>query len=152
MESFPSTGEVRHLFPSANFRYLGNRLNVLAIIEPFLDRAQAVLQAKRKGEACEAYQDTKVFEDVASYHGIMPHAVFLGAPPAARGTTLNGSNLEYLAAQKFLGSALFVEKPLSSHRPEYVMPLVPYFEEGKVLVAVGYMLRYLKGTLHLTHC
>jgi len=151
MESFTSSGNVHMLMSKkANVRYLGDRLNVLAIVEPVSKRAEDVLHDKREAKI-QAYEDTKLFKDISSYQGITPHAVFLGVPPQFRGTKEDNSNLEYLASKKFPGSALFVEKPLSSHRPEYVKPLVPYFGEKRVLAAVGYMLRYLKGTTHLNY-
>ena len=74
-----------------------------------------------------------------------PDAVFIGTPPAFRGTTISGRDVEIAASKKFPSSALFVEKPVSSAYPSLVQPVILYFREAGTFIAVGYMLRYLKG-------
>jgi predicted dehydrogenase len=126
-------------------RALGGRLRILAIIDPVRQRAESVLELKRSSPASEAYVSTVLYEDTSAYSGDVPDAVFIGTPPAFRGTMTPGHDVEIVASNKFPSSALFVEKPISSAYPEHVRPLIPYFRETGTLVAVGYMLRYLKG-------
>jgi predicted dehydrogenase len=83
--------------------------------------------------------------DISSYSGIAPHAIFIGTPPAFRGTIITGRDIEVVASKKFPSAALFVEKPISSALPEYVQPLIPHLKDTDTFAAVGYMLRYLKG-------
>lgn len=88
-----------------------------------------------------------MFKDVSEYEGSeTPDAVFIGTPPAFRGTMISGRNVEIAASKQFPYSALFVEKPVSSAHPSFVQPLIPYYREAGTFVAVGYMLRYLKGS------
>jgi predicted dehydrogenase len=132
------------------FRVLGKRLRVLAIIDPVRQRAQSILDVKHASSAKEAYFSTVLYKDTAEYSGIMPDAVFIGAPPAFRGTMISGRDVEIVASKIFPTSALFVEKPVSSAHPSLVHPLISYFRERGRFVAVGYMSRYLKGKhLHL---
>jgi predicted dehydrogenase len=88
-----------------------------------------------------------LFKDVSDFEGNeSPDAVFIGTPPAFRGTLISGRNVEIAVLKRFPSSALFVEKPVSSAYPSFVQPLIPYFHETGTFVAVGYMLRYLKGS------
>jgi predicted dehydrogenase len=119
---------------------------VLAIIDPNRLRAQSVLHDKRTTSAKEAYSSTVLYGDTAEYSGSAPDAVFIGTPPAFRGTMIPGRDVEIAAAKKFPSSALFVEKPVSSACPSLVHPLIPYFRETGTFVTVGYMSRYLKGS------
>ena len=97
-----------------------------------------------------AYSATVIFADTADYSGIVPDAVFIGTPPAFRGTMIPGQDVEMIASKTFPGAALFVEKPVSSAYPIHVSPLIPYFRETETFVAVGYMFRYLKGLYCIT--
>jgi len=91
------------------------------------------------------YEKTRIWSSVEEFQGESPDAVFIGTPPAFRGTMIEGRNIEVAIAEKFPSAALFVEKPISSALPEDVVSLIPYFEDKGTFVAVGYMLRYLKG-------
>ena len=122
---------------------------MLAIIDPVRARAQAVLDNKLASPGAEAYKATVLFNDTAEYIGEEPDAVFIGTPPAFRGTMMAGQDVEIVASKKFASSALFVEKPVSSAYPSDVQPLIPYFRQTGTFVAVGYMLRYLKGFAQL---
>jgi predicted dehydrogenase len=117
-------------------------LTVLGIVDPVLSRAQSVLEEKKE---VSGYQKTTIWRSIEEYQGESPDAVFLGTPPAFRGTMTEGKNIEVASSMKFPSAALFVEKPISSALPEDVAPLITYFEERGTFVAVGYMLRYLKG-------
>ena len=120
-------------------------MRVIAIIDPDHARAKNVLNTKQSSLAKHSYADTALYKDTSGYSGVDPDAVFIGTPPAFRGTMIAGRDVEAAASKKFSSSALFVEKPISSSPLPYVLPLIPYFKERKTLVAVGYMLRYLKG-------
>ena len=118
---------------------------MLAIIDPVRPRAQQVLDTKLASPTAERYKTTVLFNDTREYVGDDPDAVFIGTPPAFRGTMIAGRDVEIAASKKFPDSALFVEKPISSAYPADVQPLMSYFGETGTFVAVGYMLRYLKG-------
>jgi predicted dehydrogenase len=137
----------KHTLPHkvTNPSVLGNRLRVLAIVDPDTPRARAVLDKKLETSAKESYSSTFLYSDISGYCGIAPNAVFVGTPPAMRGSDIAGMDLEIKISKKFPSSALFIEKPVSSARPSLVVPLVEYFRESRTLVSVGYMLRYLKG-------
>jgi predicted dehydrogenase len=145
VEPFRSSGKVCLLHLPDISSLLGDRLRVLAIIDPDRTRSHNVLEEKRSGTPRDAYSSTKLHPNIVSYDGMEPDAVFIGTPPAFRGTTLQDRNIDVLASQKFPSAALFVEKPISSARVTDVRPLTRYFAETETFVAVGYMLRYLKG-------
>ena len=115
---------------------------MLAIVEPVVSRAQSVLQDKN---AVSGYERTVVCAGIDEYDGEIPDAVIIGTPPAFRGTMAPGRDIEVAVSKKFPSAALFVEKPISASFPEDVVPLIPYFQAHESLVAVGYMLRYLRG-------
>jgi predicted dehydrogenase len=100
---------------------------------------------KRSSNAKQAYLSTSLHENITSYVGDDPDAVFIGTPPASRGTLLPGQNIEFLITQKFPSTSLFVEKPISSATMDDMHPLTMYFQNTKTFVSVGYMFRYLKG-------
>ena len=101
-----------------------------------------MLQEKR---AVNGYERTVVCGKIDDYEGKPPDAIFIGTPPAFRGTMNPGQDIEAIISRKFPSAALFVEKPISSALPEDVAPVISYFQKRESLVAVGYMLRYLKG-------
>jgi predicted dehydrogenase len=145
VESFNSSRKVSFTICVLWLRVLGSRLQVVAIIDPALSRAKDVLDLKREGLASGCYSSTILCPDISAYSGIAPHAIFIGTPPAFRGTILTGRDIEVVASKKFPSAALFVEKPISSALPECVQPLIPHLKGTETFVAVGYMLRYLKG-------
>ncbi|KAK9461734.1 putative oxidoreductase C terminal-domain-containing protein [Lipomyces oligophaga] len=135
---------------------LGDRLSVSAIIDPNPARVESVLAQKRASPpaVANAYADTKYFSSVT------PEAldylkqakldlIIIGAPPAYRGTTITGRNLELLLIDGY-GSTpippLFIEKPVATTRPDE--PLEVAVRIGKapqhVTTGMGYMFRYLK--------
>ena len=101
--------------------------------------------SRKRTEKKPGYAQTQVLRDIAEYKGEDPHAIFVGAPPAFRGSMHPGRDLEIQVARKFPRSGIFVEKPLSSGVPEDIIPVGEYFAEHGNFVVVGYMSRYLKS-------
>ncbi|ELU44740.1 NAD binding dehydrogenase [Rhizoctonia solani AG-1 IA] len=102
-----------------NSTKLGPRLKVVALIDPALDRASAVLQKKRDSFVVSAYQNTKMYKTIDDFAKSMtpeekPRAIIVGSPPHWRGSDLPGRNLEIKLLEYFPGVAFFIEKPVST--------------------------------------
>jgi predicted dehydrogenase len=139
-----------------SFRFehkLGPRLKVVALIDPAIDRATAVLQKKCDSFVVSAYQDTRVFKTLEDFVKAMsprdrPRAVIVGSPPMFRGSTQPGRDIEMQIIKYFPGVAIFIEKPIATGpvtELDEVFKVSKYITDAKVVCSVGYMLRYLKA-------
>jgi predicted dehydrogenase len=100
-------------------RKLGQRLKVLAVIDPAIDRATRAVQSKRCAPAVFGYQDTCIFASLDDLVKNMssearPHAVIVGSPPMLRGRTKSGKDIEMQILKVFPGIAIFIEKPITT--------------------------------------
>src|ERR1700729_1894032 len=98
---------------------LGPRLKVVALIDPAIDRARAVLKKKCESFVISAYQDTRVFKSLDEFIKNMtprekPRAVIVGSPPMFRGTMQSGRDIEMQILKHFPGVAMFIEKPIAT--------------------------------------
>ena len=98
---------------------LGPRLKVVAIIDPAVERAQAVLKQKCETFVRSAYEHTQVFKTLDEFVRAMtpnmaPRAFVVGSPPMFRGTTQRGRDIELQILKAFPGVALFIEKPVAT--------------------------------------
>ncbi|KAF8587461.1 hypothetical protein K439DRAFT_1338061 [Ramaria rubella] len=131
-------------------QFLGTRLKVVAIIDPDAERAKASIASKLEGFVAPAYKHTEIFATVHAAAEALPdshcpHLVILGAPPQFRGSDEQGRDLDLQLVRAFPKCALFVEKPVSGGPSDSCWRVVQELSERKVLVGVGYVLRYLKG-------
>ncbi|HIJ64695.1 MAG TPA: Gfo/Idh/MocA family oxidoreductase [Candidatus Hydrogenedentes bacterium] len=115
-------------------------VRVVGVADPDTGRAKAQL-AKREGPM---YRDARVYAD----HRTMlaeakPDAVWIGVPPNAHGTAEVGKDIELACVRA--GVPIFVEKPLSSARPERVRKVAEKVSEADVVTSVGYMFRYARA-------
>ena len=141
-------------FPSLAVRLpltskLGPRLKVTALIDPSYERAAKVLKTKCDSFVLSAYKDTVVYPTMEAYLESLkpeqhPHAVWVGSPPAFRGRTEPGRNIEEVLAKGLPGVPLFIEKPLSTGPVDQAFDVAKGIKDSNTLVSVGYMLRYLK--------
>ncbi|KAG7098214.1 hypothetical protein E1B28_000182 [Marasmius oreades] len=132
---------------------LGPRLKVVAIIDPAIERATAMIQKKRDSFVVSAYEKTRVFRTLDDFVKNMaprdrPRAVVIGSPPMFRGTLQPGRDIEIQITKHFPGVPLFTEKPIATG-PQYeigdALAIAKQIEETKTICSVGYMLRYLQG-------
>lgn len=149
---------------------LGRRLKVVALIDPAIDRATAVLQKKCDSFVVSAYQDTRVYKTLDDFVKNMtpkerPRAIIIGSPPMFRGSLQPGRDVEMQILKHFPGVAMFVEKPIATGSYEHAQDgyviakmitetkticsvgyviLLPFFWE-KLTQRIRYMLRYLKA-------
>lgn len=128
---------------------LGPRLKVVGVIDPNPARRTEVLSAKRASFVSDAYVDTKEFNTLDEYLLSItpenkPHAVIVGSPPFYRGSIIPGKDVELTLAKQIPGVGIFIEKPISSSSVEEVLEISRQFPLSKSVVAVGYMMRYLK--------
>ena len=98
---------------------LGRRLKVVALIDPAIERATAVLQKKCDSFVVSAYQDTRVFKTLEDFVRTMssherPRAIIVGSPPMFRGSLTPGRDIELQILKYFPGVAMFVEKPIAT--------------------------------------
>ncbi|KAH9842570.1 putative oxidoreductase C terminal-domain-containing protein [Rhodofomes roseus] len=139
-----------------SFRFehkLGPRLKVVALIDPAVERATAVLQKKCDTFVRSAYEHTRVFKTLEDFvknmtRKDMPRAVVVGSPPMFRGTTQSGRDIELQVLKHFPGVALFVEKPAAtgpSSEIEEAFKVSKAITDSQTVCSVGYMLRYLKA-------
>ncbi|KAJ8487223.1 hypothetical protein ONZ45_g14414 [Pleurotus djamor] len=132
---------------------LGRRLKVVALIDPAIERATAVLQKKCDSFVVSAYQDTRVYKSLDDFVKTMhprerPRAVIVGSPPMFRGTLQPGRDIEMQILKHFPGVALFIEKPITTgpiHELEDAFKIAKSIHDSKTICSVGYMLRYLKA-------
>ncbi|EJF65894.1 putative oxidoreductase C terminal-domain-containing protein [Dichomitus squalens] len=139
-----------------SFRFehkLGPRLKVVALIDPAVERATAVLQKKCETFVRSAYENTRVFKTLEDFVRNMspkdaPRAVIVGSPPMFRGTLQPGRDIETQIMKYFPGVAMFIEKPAAtgpaSELPE-AFAVAKAINESGTLCSVGYMLRYLRA-------
>lgn len=128
---------------------LGPRLKVTALIDPSHERAAKVLKTKCDSFVLSAYKDTQIFPTMEAYLDALtpeqhPHAVWVGSPPAFRGRTEKGRNLEEVLVARLPGVPLFIEKPVSTGPVDQAFDVAKLIKDTDTLVSVGYMLRYLK--------
>ncbi|KIJ69243.1 hypothetical protein HYDPIDRAFT_80795 [Hydnomerulius pinastri MD-312] len=140
-----------------SFRFehkLGLRLKVVALIDPAVERATAVLQKKCDSFVVSAYQATRVFRTLEDFVKNMspkdrPRAVVVGSPPMYRGTLQPNRDIEMQILKHFPGVAMFIEKPIATgdkSEIEEAFKVAKFISESKAICSVGYMLRYLKAT------
>ncbi|KAJ7940692.1 putative oxidoreductase C terminal-domain-containing protein [Mycena leptocephala] len=139
-----------------SFRFehkLGRRLKVVALIDPAIERATAVLQKKCDSFVVSAYQDTRVFKTLEDFVKNMaprdrPRAVIVGSPPMFRGSLVPGRDIEMQILKFFPGVAMFIEKPIATgphHEIDDAFTIAKTIYDSKTICSVGYMLRYLKA-------
>ncbi|KAA1469526.1 hypothetical protein DENSPDRAFT_772653 [Dentipellis sp. KUC8613] len=132
---------------------LGPRLKVVALIDPAIDRATAVLQKKCETFVRSAYENTRVFRTLEDFVKNMspkdrPKAVIVGSPPMFRGTTQPGRDIELQIMRFFPGVAMFIEKPIATgphSEIDEAFKVSKAIEDSDTICSVGYMLRYLKA-------
>ncbi|ORY75361.1 putative oxidoreductase C terminal-domain-containing protein [Leucosporidium creatinivorum] len=130
---------------------LGPRLKVVGIVEPNRATAEAVLTRKRGSFVVSAYQDTEIYSSFDEYVEKLnpekrPHAFIIGSPPAFRGSTTPGKDVELAILKAFPNDtpALFIEKPISTDTVENALTVGRTLVDSKTVVSVGYFLRYLR--------
>ncbi|GAA5968866.1 hypothetical protein JCM3765_005820 [Sporobolomyces pararoseus] len=132
--------------------HLGPRLKVLALIDPSHATAKAVLDRKKSSFVTKAYQDAKIFSSMEEFVTNMkceedrPHAFIVGSPPAYRGSTKKGRDVELAIHRLFPQDtpAIFLEKPLSTDDPQEAEQVARTLLDSQTVISVGYFLRYLK--------
>ncbi|WFD07116.1 hypothetical protein MVES1_002473 [Malassezia vespertilionis] len=128
---------------------LGNINFVTALIDPSKERAEKVLETKRNSFVLSAYKDTVVYPSAQAYIAdlkpeLHPHVIWVGSPPAYRGSMAPGHDLERVLTDILPGVPLFIEKPVATGPVEDAFEVADMLINSGNLVSVGYMLRYLK--------
>lgn len=131
--------------PRSSHSKLGPRLKVVALIDPAVDRAQAVLQKKCESFVVSAYKDTRIYKSLDDFIKHMsprerPRAIIIGSPPMFRGSTAPGRNVEMQILEHFPGVALFIEKPIATGPHSELQDLwtvADRIAQSKVVCSVG---------------
>ena len=112
-------------------------VEVVGVADVDLARAKARLAGRRNAIYSRArpYADYRVMLSEQK-----PEAVWIGVPPEAHGMAQAGKDIELCCARA--GVHMFIEKPLSSARPEEVRPVADALAASGLVVSVGYMFRY----------
>jgi len=125
---------------------------VIALIDPAQATAEAVLERKRNSFVVEAYENTKIYPSLDAFAADMtdnnrPHAFVVGSPPAYRGSTQKGRDVELSIHRLFPENtpAIFLEKPLSTDTPAEADKVAKTLVDSQTVISVGYFLRYLRG-------
>ena len=125
---------------------------MIALIDPSQATADAVLERKRSSFVVEAYKNTKIYPSLDAFAADMeenerPHAFVVGSPPAYRGSTQKGRDVELSIHRLFPENtpAIFLEKPLSTDTPEEAEKVAKTLVDSQTVISVGYFLRYLRG-------
>jgi predicted dehydrogenase len=133
-------------------------IEVVAIVEVDLERARKVLEKRRSSDLYgHMYAKTKVYTSVKAMledtQHPKPDAVFIGLPPHCHGSTKEPFDVEIQCAK--VGIHLFIEKPLSCLPPDEVRSTAEVLRniqaerDEKLVISVGYMLRYHKAVTML---
>lgn len=122
-------------------------IDVVGIVELDEKLATEVLQTRQSSAKYGCiYKNCKIFKNYKDLIKLQPDAVFIGIPPAYRGSFGEGKDLELQFARA--GINVFVEKPLSVLAPEefmsYAKAVTETCKEKNVILSVGYMFRYSK--------
>ncbi|KAI0341581.1 hypothetical protein BDW22DRAFT_249477 [Trametopsis cervina] len=139
-----------------SFRFehkLGPRLKIVALIDPNVERATAVLKQKCETFVRSAYEETRVYRSLDEFIKDLtpnraPRVFVVGSPPMFRGTQLSGRDVETQIVKNFPGVALFVEKPVATGpvgEMEEAFKVAKFIGDSGTVCSVGYMLRYLKA-------
>lgn len=95
--------------------------NVIGIVDPFVERAQQILENQRKITLHpEMWRNTQIYSKCCEMIEKNPKidATWIGVPPDSHGSMQKNIDVEYQLAK--IGSHLFIEKPISC----YPMPEV----------------------------
>jgi predicted dehydrogenase len=119
----------------------------VALIDPAIERATAVLQKKCDSFVVSAYQDTRVYKTLDDFVKNMtprerPRAIIIGSPPMFRGSLRAGKDVEVQILKHFPGVAMFIEKPIATGPHEYLQDgfqIAKMITETKTICSVGYM-------------
>ena len=128
-----------------DYSKLGPRLKVTALIDPAIERAQAVLRKKCESFVVSAYQNTRIYKSFDDFISTMsererPHAVIVGSPPMFRGTTKPGRDIEMQILKHLPGVPMFIEKPVATgpvKEIEEAWAVAKAIEESGVVCSVG---------------
>ncbi|CAD6583923.1 MAG: hypothetical protein TREMPRED_003679 [Tremellales sp. Tagirdzhanova-0007] len=127
---------------------LGPRLKVVALIDPSSIRAEKALEDKRQSFVESAYRDTLILSESTIAEMLRSadnsSAIVVGCPPAYRGGTTKGTDLEINLIKYFPRTAFFIEKPVGTGTVEAAKQVSQHLVENGNIVSVGYMLRYLR--------
>jgi hypothetical protein len=141
-------------------------LRVVALVDPSLNRSNAVLQQKRATSVELAYRDTvaaktidEFVEQMQPHQRPSPHilfavhpelswprlfyffsAIIIGSPPAYRGSDLPGADIELKLIKYFPGVAMFVEKPVATGSVEHPLKVAKAIKASGAICSVGYVL------------
>lgn len=120
-------------------------VQVIAICDPDIPRAEGELNKRlSSAEFGHMYKDCKILKEATDLIALKPDAVFIGIPPAYRGSFNENRDIELQFVKA--GINVFVEKPLSVVPPEdfgpYVDAVTNACNENSVVLSVGYMFRY----------
>jgi predicted dehydrogenase len=132
---------------SARLEKLGG-VEIVAIADPLVEKAKAVLEEKQRGPHKDLYKNCVVlasFKDIFKFEDSRkPHAVFIGVPPFVHGSLDEDMDIELQFIKA--GIHVFVEKPVSVQPPEkfkaYVDQVVAEQKKHNVILSVAYMFRY----------
>ncbi|KAK3100214.1 hypothetical protein FSP39_016423 [Pinctada imbricata] len=126
-------------------------IDVVCIVDPDTAQAERVLKARKESAHSACYKNCKLFKELSGLISLKPDAVFIGIPPAYRGSLASGKDIELQCVRA--GINVFVEKPLSVAPPEEFEPYVEAVEkackENGVVLSVGYMFRYHAGFMKM---
>jgi predicted dehydrogenase len=122
------------------------RLKVVALIDPAIERATAVLQKKCDSFVVSAYQATRVFKTLEDFVKNMspkdrPRAIVVGSPPMFRGTLQPGRDIEMQIMKHFPGVAIFMEKPIATGPKTELYEafrISKAISDSKAICSVGY--------------
>lgn len=127
---------------------MGPRLKVVALIDPAIERAQAVLRKKCESFVVSAYQNTRIYKSFEEFIAGMtdkgrPHAVIVGSPPMFRGTTKPGRDIEMQILKHLPGVPMFIEKPVATGPEEEIQEafhVAKAISDSGVICSVGYVI------------
>ncbi|KIJ48160.1 hypothetical protein M422DRAFT_162986 [Sphaerobolus stellatus SS14] len=131
-------------------RKLKDRLQIIVLVDPDVDRAKSALESKSKGDKAASYVNALIASTTSEISNLFrgdkqPNLVILGTPPQFRGSYIPGKDLELQIMEAFPGCAVFVEKPVTASLPEECWRVSKQMNQSNVLIGVGYVLRYFRA-------
>ena len=124
---------------------LGQRLKMVAVVDPDVSRAAAILLQKRTTLTHSAYENTRVFPTIEEFirkasPDERPSVIVVGCPPMFRGTTQARRNVEQQILKNFPGVPFFVEKPVATgpfSEVSEVFTIAKSIKESNVICSAG---------------
>jgi len=126
-------------------------LIIVGLADPFVERAQNVLNVRKNSAYHQLWKEARLFEDYRQMlDEVRPDAVFIGTPPLFHGSLEVPRDIELQCLKRNIH--MFIEKPISCAPVAEIEVITKALQQGVqkgLVISVGYMFRYSKAVLKM---